>query len=193
MSVLCEQHAVRIPLPAAARKIGLLVIYEENWFDSPEGRNVPFTVQVVLLCCSPGNGMRGAASWGITSNPGTIWVSPALGLNRGCVSCNLSYLEASDCLYRPPNIFMWQISVTIFSPSVDNLTSLKWILHSGVSCSLFHPGPRTCSVLTCALIQPGLGQEPLHWRCKVSMNQKLSLLSLFLLPTIPGVCQHCKK
>lgn len=98
MSVLCEQHTVRIALPATARKIGLLVIYEENWFDSPEGRSVPFTVQVVPQCCSPGHGMRAAVSWRISSNPGTIWVSPALGLNCGCVSCNLSYLGASGCL-----------------------------------------------------------------------------------------------
>lgn len=62
MSVLCEQHAVRIPLPAAACKIGLLVIYEENWFDSPEGRSVLFTVQVMPWCCSPGHGITEAAS-----------------------------------------------------------------------------------------------------------------------------------
>lgn len=74
MSVLCEQHAVMIPLPAAAHKIGLLVIYEENWFDSPEGRSVQFTVQVMPWCCSPCHGMRGAASWRTSNSLGTIWV-----------------------------------------------------------------------------------------------------------------------
>lgn len=49
MSVLCEQHAVRIPLPAAGCEIGLLVIYEENWFDSPEGRSVHSTSNAIML------------------------------------------------------------------------------------------------------------------------------------------------
>lgn len=54
---------VRIPFSAAALKIGLLIICKENWFDSPEGRSVRFTVQIVLSRCSLGAGVTRAASW----------------------------------------------------------------------------------------------------------------------------------
>lgn len=37
---------VRIPFPAAGLRIGVLVISEENWSDSPAGRSVHLAVQM---------------------------------------------------------------------------------------------------------------------------------------------------
>jgi len=62
MSMFYEQHSVRISFPAAALKIGLLVICKEIWFDSPEGRSVRFTVQIVPSSHSLGPGMTRAAA-----------------------------------------------------------------------------------------------------------------------------------
>lgn len=119
MSMSCEQHSVRTPFPTAALKISVLVICEENWFDSPEGRSVHFTVQIVPSCHSLGPGMTRAASWRTSSSlaPGLFGYFQLWGCQRGlasrCVSCNV-LTSSFKLLCGLPNIFMQQLSVVVF-------------------------------------------------------------------------------
>lgn len=122
MSLFCEQHAVGIPFPATALRIGVLVICKENWFDSPEGRSVHFTVQIMPSRHGLGNGMTGAASWRTSSSltPGLfgylqLWGCQA-GLTDDVSPANTCYLQ----------IFLRSSFLLLScSDSVENLISLN--------------------------------------------------------------------